>query len=112
VSEGTGQGGGSHRLLRVSASLVIREDKTLSPLFNEDAIPLRRPALVFSSTASATISHMLLAPRHEELSDEEIARVLRQLIVDAGCLSRDADVLLAGFAPTTSSRACGRQDCS
>ena len=40
---------------------------------------------------------MLLAPRHEELSDEEIARVLRQSIVDAGCLSRDADVFLAGI---------------
>jgi hypothetical protein len=40
---------------------------------------------------------MLLAPPHEELSDEEIARVLRQSIVDAGRLSRHADVFLAGI---------------
>ena len=40
---------------------------------------------------------MLLAPPNEELPDEEIAGVLRQSIVDAGCLSRHADVFLAGI---------------
>ena len=53
--------------------------------------------LLFSSAVSATIPLMLFAPPHEELADEEIARVLRQSIVDAGCLSRHADVFLAGI---------------
>jgi hypothetical protein len=38
---------------------------------------------------------MLFEPPHEELSDEEIAAVLRQTIA-AGRLSRHADVFLAG----------------
>ena len=40
---------------------------------------------------------MLFAPPHEELSDAEIARVLRQSIFDAGRLPRHADVSLAGI---------------
>jgi hypothetical protein len=39
---------------------------------------------------------MLFAPPHEELSDEEIATVLRQSITAAGRLSREADLFLAG----------------
>jgi hypothetical protein len=39
---------------------------------------------------------MLFEPPHEELSDEEIAAVLRQTIAEAGRLSRHADVFLAG----------------
>jgi hypothetical protein len=39
---------------------------------------------------------MLFVPPHEELSDEEIAAVLRQTIAGAGRLSRHADVFLAG----------------
>jgi hypothetical protein len=39
---------------------------------------------------------MLFEPPHEELSDEEIAAVLRQSIAAAGRLSRQADLFLAG----------------
>jgi hypothetical protein len=39
---------------------------------------------------------MLFEPTHEELSDEEIAAVLRESIAAAGRLSRQADVYLAG----------------
>jgi hypothetical protein len=39
---------------------------------------------------------MLFVPPHEELSDEEIAAVLRQVIAAAGRLLRHADVFLAG----------------
>jgi hypothetical protein len=39
---------------------------------------------------------MLFEPPHEELSDEEIAAVLRQTIAAAGRLSRNADAFLAG----------------
>ena len=40
---------------------------------------------------------MLFAGPHEELTDAEIAEVLRQSIVNAGRLSRPADVFLAGI---------------
>jgi len=40
---------------------------------------------------------VLFAPPHDELSDEEIAKVLRQSIVSAGQLPRHADVFLAGI---------------
>ena len=40
---------------------------------------------------------MLFQPPHEELSDEEIAVVLRQSIACAGRLLRYADVSLAGI---------------
>ena len=39
---------------------------------------------------------MLFDLSHEELSDEEIAAVLRQSIAAAGRLSRQADLFLAG----------------
>ena len=39
---------------------------------------------------------MLFDPPHEELSDEEIAAVLRLSIAAAGRLSRQADLFLAG----------------
>jgi hypothetical protein len=40
---------------------------------------------------------MLFAEPHEQLSDEDIADDLRQLIANAGQLSRHADVFLAGI---------------
>jgi hypothetical protein len=40
---------------------------------------------------------MLLQPPQQELSDEEIAAVLRQAIVRGGRLSRQADVFLASI---------------
>ncbi len=40
---------------------------------------------------------MLFQPPNEELSDEEIAEVLRQTIAGAGRLPRTADVFLAGI---------------
>ena len=40
---------------------------------------------------------MLFETPHDELSDEEIAAVLRQSIAVAGRLSRHADVYLAGI---------------
>ena len=40
---------------------------------------------------------MLLEYPHEELSDEQIADVLRQSIANAGRLPRHADVFLAGI---------------
>ena len=39
---------------------------------------------------------MLFVPPHKELSDNEIAEVLRQSIANAGRLPRHADVFLAG----------------
>jgi hypothetical protein len=39
---------------------------------------------------------MLFAEPHDELSDEELAGVLRQSIVNAGRLPRHADLYLAG----------------
>jgi len=39
---------------------------------------------------------MLFDPPHHELSDAEIADILRQSIVNAGRLPRSADVFLAG----------------
>ena len=47
-------------------------------------------------TCRAIIGPMLFEPPHEELSDEEIAAVLRQSIAAAGRLSRQADLFLAG----------------
>jgi hypothetical protein len=47
-------------------------------------------------TCRAIIGPMLFEPPHEELSDEEIAAVLRQSIATAGRLSRQADIFLAG----------------
>ena len=41
---------------------------------------------------------MLFDAPHEELSDEEIAAVLRQTIAAAGRLSREADLFLAGVS--------------
>ena len=41
---------------------------------------------------------MLFQPPQEELSDEEIAVVLRQSIAGGGNLSRSADVFLAGIS--------------
>jgi hypothetical protein len=40
---------------------------------------------------------MALEYPHEELSDEEVAEVLRGSIANAGRLSRHADVFLAGI---------------
>jgi hypothetical protein len=40
---------------------------------------------------------MLFAEPHEQLSDEDIADVLRQSIANAGQLSLHADVFLAGI---------------
>jgi hypothetical protein len=40
---------------------------------------------------------MLFDAPHEELSDEEIAAVLRQSIAAVGRLSRQADLFLAGI---------------
>jgi hypothetical protein len=40
---------------------------------------------------------MLFAHPYEELSDEDIAEVLRQSIANAGQLPRHADVFLAGL---------------
>jgi hypothetical protein len=40
---------------------------------------------------------MLFDPPHEELSEEEIAAILRQAIQGAGRLPRSADVHLAGI---------------
>jgi hypothetical protein len=40
---------------------------------------------------------MLFQPRQEELSDEEIAAILRQTIAAAGRLPRHADVFLASI---------------
>jgi hypothetical protein len=40
---------------------------------------------------------MLFAEPHEQLSDEDIADVLRQSIANAGQLSRHADLFLAGI---------------
>jgi hypothetical protein len=42
-------------------------------------------------------SFKLFAQPHEELSDEDIADVLRQSIANAGQLSRHADVFLVGL---------------
>jgi hypothetical protein len=52
---------------------------------------------LFFSTAAATIRPMLFETPPDELSDEEIAAVLRQSIAAAGRLSRLADVYLAGI---------------
>jgi hypothetical protein len=40
---------------------------------------------------------MLFQPTQQELSDEEVAAVLRQAIAGGGRLSRQADVFLAGI---------------
>ena len=48
------------------------------------------------SASGASIGLMLFEPSHEELSDEEIAAVLRLSIAAAGRLSRQADLFLAG----------------
>jgi len=40
---------------------------------------------------------MLFQPPQQELSDEEISAVLRQVIARSGRLSRQADVFLAGI---------------
>jgi len=40
---------------------------------------------------------MLFQTPHRELTDEEIAEVLRQTIVSAGRLPREAEVFLAGI---------------
>jgi hypothetical protein len=40
---------------------------------------------------------MLFQPAQQELSDEELAAVLRQAIAGGGRLSRQADVFLAGI---------------
>ena len=40
---------------------------------------------------------MLFAPPHDQLSDEEIAEVLRLSIANAGRLPRNADVFLASI---------------
>ena len=61
---------------------------------------MSRPLYVlflFSSGAAATIRRMLFETPHDELSDEEIAAVLRQSIATGGRLSRHADVYLAGI---------------
>jgi len=52
---------------------------------------------LFSRQSYATIPAMLFVPPHEELSDNEIAEVLRQSIANAGRLPRHADVYLAGI---------------
>jgi hypothetical protein len=57
----------------------------------------QRVLLLFSSQPYAIIPIMLFVPPHEELSDNEIAEVLRQSIANAGRLPRHADVFLAGI---------------
>jgi hypothetical protein len=52
--------------------------------------------LVLAGVSGATIRPMLFDPPREELSDEEVAAVLRQSIAAAGRLSRQADLFLAG----------------
>ena len=52
---------------------------------------------MFLPGVAATIRPMLFETPHDELSDEEIAAVLRQSIAAAGRLSRHADVYLAGI---------------
>jgi hypothetical protein len=39
---------------------------------------------------------MLFTEPHHELTDEEVAAILRQSIADAGRLSRQAEVFIAG----------------
>jgi hypothetical protein len=56
-----------------------------------------RVLLLFSHQPYATIPVMLFVPPHEELSDNQIAEVLRQSIANAGRLPRHADVYLAGI---------------
>jgi hypothetical protein len=53
--------------------------------------------LLFSAASPAIIPVMLFVPPHEELSDDEIAKVLRQSIANAGRLPRHAEVFLAGI---------------
>ena len=99
-SESTGRGGGSHRLLHALGPPASFRKARPHHFFIKYVVCLCRLVgvpLLFSSTSSAMIPLMLFAPPHEELADEEIARVLRQSIVDAGCLSRHADVFLAGI---------------
>ena len=52
---------------------------------------------MFSAGVATTIRPMLFETPHDELSDEEIAGILRQSIAAAGRLSRHADVYLAGI---------------
>jgi hypothetical protein len=40
---------------------------------------------------------MLFLTPSDELSDPEVAEVIRQVIATSGCLSRQADVFLAGL---------------
>lgn len=51
---------------------------------------------LFFPGGEATIQPMLFETPYDELSDEEIAAVLRQSMASAGHLSRRADVYLAG----------------
>jgi hypothetical protein len=44
---------------------------------------------------------------HEELSDDQVAEVLRQLIARGGRLSREADVFLAGICADHLTARCG-----
>jgi len=64
----------------------------LLPLTERQHVPF-----LFSRQSYATIPAMLFVPPHEELSDNEIAEVLRQSIANAGRLPRHADVYLAGI---------------
>jgi hypothetical protein len=65
-----------------------------------DGLRVRRQPLcsylVLAGVSGATIRPMLFDPPREELSDEEVAAVLRQSIAAAGRLSRQADLFLAG----------------
>ena len=60
-------------------------------------IPEPRVRFLFSYRRPATMRRMLFEMPHDELTDEEIAAVLRQSIANAGRLPRHADVYLAGI---------------
>ena len=53
-------------------------------------------SILFSCRRAATMRPMLFEMPYDELTDEEIAAVLRQSIASAGRLPRHADVYLAG----------------
>jgi hypothetical protein len=53
--------------------------------------------VLFYASAGATIPPMLLQPPYEELTDEEIVAVLREVIAGAGRPPRHVDVYLAGL---------------
>lgn len=53
--------------------------------------------ILFSLIIAATVPAMLFETPHDELSDDEVAAVLRQTMASAGRLPRHADLWLAGI---------------